>query len=194
MIKIGIVGDIGSGKSFIARQFGYPVFDADKQVSKIYKENNNCFKKLKKKLPNFIKSFPIKKKELKKAVLDNKKNLKKIENIVHPEVQKYMKKFIKLNKNKKILIFDIPLLIENKIYNKKKMVLVFVDAKKKDINKKLRKRKNYDEKIIKKLRKFQLPLEIKKKKSNYLIKNDFKSLNLRKHVKILKNKILNENE
>ena len=194
MIKIGIVGDIGSGKSFIARQFGYPVFDADKQVSKIYKENNNCFKKLKKKLPNFIKSFPIKKKELKKAVLNNKKNLKKIENIVHPEVQKYMKKFIKLNKNKKILIFDIPLLIENKIYNKKKMVLVFVDAKKKDINKKLRKRKNYDEKIIKKLRKFQLPLEIKKKKSNYLIKNDFKSLNLRKHVKILKNKILNENE
>tara|TARA_B100001996_G_scaffold346161_1_gene302926 strand:- start:191 stop:778 length:588 start_codon:yes stop_codon:yes gene_type:complete len=194
MIKIGIVGDIGAGKSFIARQFGYPVFDADKQVSKIYKENNNCFKKLKKKLPNFIKSFPIKKKELKKAVLNNKKNLKKIENIVHPEVQKYMKKFIKLNKNKKILIFDIPLLIENKIYNKKKMVLVFVDAKKKDINKKLRKRKNYDEKIIKKLRKFQLPLEIKKKKSNYLIKNDFKSLNLRKHVKILKNKILNENE
>ena len=194
MIKIGIVGDIGSGKSFIARQFGYPVFDADKQVSKIYKENNNCFKKLKKKLPNFIKSFPIKKKELKKAVLNNKNNLKKIENIVHPEVQKYMKKFIKINKNKKILIFDIPLLIENKIYNKKKMVLVFVDAKKKDINKKLRKRKNYDEKIIKKLRKFQLPLEIKKKKSNYLIKNDFKSLNLRKHVKILKNKILNENE
>ena len=189
MIKIGIVGDIGAGKSFIARQFGYPVFDADKQVSKIYKENNNCFKKLKKKLPNFIKSFPIKKKELKKAVLNNKKNLKKIENIVHPEVQKYMKKFIKLNKNKKILIFDIPLLIENKIYNKKKMVFVFVDAKKKDINKKLRKRKNYDEKIIKKLRKFQLPLEIKKKKSNYLIKNDFKSLNLRKNVKILKNKI-----
>ena len=194
MIKIGIVGDIGAGKSFIARQFGYPVFDADKQVSKIYKENNNCFKKLKKKLPNFIKSFPIKKKELKKAVLNNKNNLKKIENIVHPEVQKYMKKFIKLNKNKKILIFDIPLLIENKIYNKKKMIIVFVDAKKKDINKKLRKRKNYDEKIIKKLRKFQLPLEIKKKKSNYLIKNDFKSLNLRKHVKILKNKILNENE
>ena len=194
MIKIGIVGDIGAGKSFIARQFGYPVFDADKQVSKIYKENNNCFKKLKKKLPNFIKSFPIKKKELKKAVLNNKNNLKKIENIVHPEVQKNMKKFIKLNKNKKILIFDIPLLIENKIYNKKKMVLVFVDAKKKDINKKLRKRKNYDEKIIKKLRKFQLPLEIKKKKSNYLIKNDFKSLNLRKRVKILKNKILNANE
>ena len=194
MIKIGIVGDIGSGKSFIARQFGYPVFDADKEVSKIYKKNNNCFKKLKKKLPNFIKSFPIKKKELKIAVLNNKNNLKKIENIVHPEVKKNMKKFIKLNRNKKILIFDIPLLIENKIYNKNKILLVFVDAKKRDIKKKLKKRKNYDEKIIKKLRKLQLPLEIKKKKSKYIIKNDFKRLNLRKRVKILKNKILYNND
>ena len=65
MIKIGIVGDIGSGKSFVARQFGYPVFDADKEVSKIYKKNKSCFKKLKKIFPKYIFSFPIKKHELK---------------------------------------------------------------------------------------------------------------------------------
>ena len=192
MIKIGVTGDIGSGKSFVANQFGYPVFNADRVVKKIYKNNRNCFIKLKKKLPKFITSYPIKKKDLKKAVLENKNNLKKIEKIVHPEVQKSMKKFIKTNKNKKILVFDIPLLMENKIY-KKNYILVYVDAKKKDINKKLRKRKNYDPKIIKKLRKLQLPLEIKKKKSDYLIKNDFKRLNLKKSVKILKNKILYNN-
>ena len=192
MIKIGITGDIGSGKSFVASQFGYPVFNADKEVKKIYKNSKNCFIELKKNLPKFITSYPIKKKDLKKAILENKNNLKKIEKIVHPEVQKSMKKFIKTNKNKKILVFDIPLLMENKIY-KKNYILVYVDAKKKDINKKLRKRKNYDQKIIKKLRKLQLPLEIKKKKSNYLIKNDFKRLNLKKSVKILKNKILYNN-
>ena len=192
MIKIGITGDIGSGKSFVANQFGYPVFNADKEVKKIYKNSKNCFIELKKNLPKFITSYPIKKKDLKKAVLENKNNLKKIEKIVHPEVQKSMKKFIKTNKNKKILVFDIPLLMENKIY-KKNYILVYVDAKKKDINKKLRKRKNYDRKIIKKLRKLQLPLEIKKKKSDYLIKNDFKRLNLKKSVKILKNKILYNN-
>ena len=192
MIKIGITGDIGSGKSFVASQFGYPVFNADKEVKKIYKNSKKCFIKLKKNLPKFITSYPIKKKDLKKAVLENKNNLKKIEKIVHPEVQKSMKKFIKTNKNKKILVFDIPLLMENKIY-KKNYILVYVDAKKKDINKKLRKRKNYDPKIIKNLRKLQLPLEIKKKKSDYLIKNDFKRLNLKKSVKILKNKILYKN-
>ena len=49
MIKIGIIGDIGSGKSFVARQFLCPVFDADKEVSKIYLDDKKCFKKLKKK-------------------------------------------------------------------------------------------------------------------------------------------------
>ena len=193
MIKIAIIGDIGSGKSFVAKLFGYPVFDADKEVSKIYKKNKNCFKKIKRKLPKFITSFPIKKKELKEAVLENKNNLKKIGNIVHPEVRKNMNEFLKINKDKKILVFDIPLLLEKKIYNKKNMKLVFVQAKKKDIIKKLKKRKNYNEKIIKKLRSLQLPLEIKKNKSNYIIKNNFKSLNLKKHVKILK-KILDIND
>ena len=99
MIKIGILGDIGSGKSFVAKLFGYPVFDADKEVSKIYKKNKNCFKKLKRKLPKYINSFPIKKKELKEAVLANKKNLKKVENIIHPEVRKNMKEFDKALSN-----------------------------------------------------------------------------------------------
>ena len=49
MIKIGILGDIGSGKTFVANNFGYPVFNADIEVSKIYKNNKSCFKILKKK-------------------------------------------------------------------------------------------------------------------------------------------------
>ena len=47
MVKvIGILGDIGSGKSFVAKKFGYPVFNADKEVKKIYKKNKSCYKKL----------------------------------------------------------------------------------------------------------------------------------------------------
>ena len=62
MIKvIGMLGDIGSGKSFVARQFGYPVFNADKEVNKIYKNNKSCYKKLRNKLPKHIKSYPINK-------------------------------------------------------------------------------------------------------------------------------------
>ena len=49
MIKIGIVGDIGSGKSFTAKLFGSPIFDADKEVLKIYRNDKDCFIRLKKK-------------------------------------------------------------------------------------------------------------------------------------------------
>ena len=189
MLKIGIIGDIGSGKSFIAKQFQYPVFEADQEVLKIYKKNKNCFKKLKKKLPKHIKSFPIRKNEISAAIFKNKNNLKKIEKIVHPEVQKNMNKFIKKNRNKKILIFDIPLLLEKKNY-KKKYILILVEAKKKEIIKKLKKRKNYNKIMINKLRKSQLPLEIKKKRANFIIKNDFKKFSTGKRVRNLIKKIL----
>ena len=65
-----------------------------------------------------------------------------------------------------------------------------MQAKKKDILKNLKKRKNFNQKILNKLKKSQLSLEIKKKRSDYIIKNDFKSLPLKKHVKVLLNKIL----
>ena len=189
MIRIGIIGDIGSGKSYVAKQFGFPVFNADIEVIKIYKKNRKCFKKLKKKFPNYIFSFPIKKKELSRAASENKNNVKKINKIVHPEVRLKMKKFIKKYKKKKAVVLDIPLLLEGKI-NKKRDILVFVESKKKEINKRLRKRYNFNVKVFKELKKLQLPLETKKKKSNFIIKNNFNSMFLKKNVKIIKNKIL----
>ena len=189
MIKIGILGDIGSGKSYVAKQFGCPVFDADAEVTKIYKKNKICFNRLKNKLPKYITSFPIKKKELGKAIIENQNNLKKIIKIVHPLVRTNMNKFFKKNKKKKMVVLDIPLLLENKI-NKKNYILVFVDSNKKEIQKRLKKRPNYNVKIFNKLKKIQLPLEIKKKKSKFLIKNNFKSYSVKKSVKLLKSKIL----
>ena len=163
MIRIAVVGDIGSGKSYVAKQFGYPVFNADAAVIQLYKKNKKCFEKLKKILPKYIISFPINKKEISKAIIDNKNNLKKIVKIIHPEVRASMNNFLRKNKNKKIVVLDIPLLIENKI-NKKKDVLVFIDAKKKEINKKLKKRPNYNLTMFKKIKKLQLSLKVKKKK------------------------------
>ena len=48
MLIIGILGDIGSGKSFVAKNFGYPVFNADSEVSNIYKKDIKVLKSLKK--------------------------------------------------------------------------------------------------------------------------------------------------
>ena len=189
MIRIAILGDIGSGKSYVAKQFGYPVFNADVEVAKLYRKSRKCYNRLKKVLPAYIVSFPIKKNEISKAIIADKWNLKKIVKIVHPEVRFSMNNFIKKNKSKKFVILDIPLLIENKI-NKKNDVLIFVDAKKKEIKKRLKKRSNFNAKIAKKFKKLQLPIELKKKKSDFVIKNNFKNKSVKKNVKKIIKKIL----
>jgi dephospho-CoA kinase len=182
MIRIGILGDIGSGKSYIARNFGYPVFNADYEVAQIYQKDKNIFNKLKIQLPKYIHSFPIDKKEVSNAILSNKKNLKKIVKIVHFEIRKKLNNFIKSNKNKKIIILDIPLLLENKI-NKKEDILVFVQSKKSSILKNLKKRKTFNKKLLKKFKEIQLPLNYKKKKSHFIIKNNFTKKSIKDGIK-----------
>ena len=189
MIRVGILGNIGSGKSYVANQFGYPVFNADHEVSKLYKKNKKIFFKLKKKLPKYINTYPINKKQIIKAILSNKTNLKKIVNIVHKEVRKKMELFIKKNKNKKIVILDIPLLLENKI-NKKEDILIFVNSKKTEVLKRIKKRKNFNSKILKNFRSIQLPLDYKKKKSDFIINNNFTKKSVKLGIENVLNKIL----
>ena len=114
MIRIGIVGGIGSGKSYIAKNFGYPVFNADNEVNKIYKKNIKCYKKFKKKFPKDTISFPIKKKDLIKIIKNNKTNIKKINKIVHPEVKKSMKNFVRKYKKKKSYSIRYTIIIRRK--------------------------------------------------------------------------------
>ena len=182
MIKIGVLGDIGSGKSYVANSFGYPVFNADKEVSKLYRTDKKVFHKLKKILPNFFQKFPIEKNQVSNAILNKKQNLKKIVKIIHKEVRKKMLTFLKKNTHKKIVILDIPLLLENKI-NNKTYILIFVQSKKSEILKRLKKRKNFNQNLFNKFKKIQLPLDYKKKKSNFIIKNDFKKTTVKKYVK-----------
>ena len=179
MIRIGILGDIGSGKSYVAKNFGYPVFNADSEVGKLYKKDKKIFNKLKKTLPKYIYSFPINKSEISNSILANKSNLKKIIKIVHLEVRKKMNVFLTKNKNKKIIILDIPLLLENKL-NKKDDILVFIESKKSEILKRLKKRNNFNQKLYKNLKIFNYHLIIKKKNLNLLLK-----MILRKNLLVL---------
>jgi len=182
MIRLAVVGGIGSGKTYISKLFGYPVFNADAEVAKLYKKSRKCYNKFRKVLPYYIKSFPIKKACLLKAIIDKQSNLKKIVKIIHPQVRERMNIFLNKNKNKKFVVLDIPLLMENKI-NRKNDIIIFINAKKKEINKRLKIKYKGNEKIIKKFKKFQLPVELKKKKAHFIIKNNFKKKDVKKNVK-----------
>ena len=189
MIKIGILGDIGSGKSHVAKNFGYPVFNADIEVGKLYKKNRKIFNELKKILPKYVYSVPVSKTEISNAILANKSNLKKIIKIVHPEIRKKMNVFLSKNRNKNIVILDIPLLLENKI-NKKNDILVFVKSKKLEILKRLKKRENFNPKLLNKFKNIQLSLDHKEKRSQFVIKNNFTNKSVNKSIKKILKDIL----
>ena len=129
MIKIGITGSLASGKTTASKILSSargPLFSADKVVKELYKSKH--FKTL------VSRKFRVKnntqlKKSLKKLILKNKANIKKLEKIIHPLVRKKMKNFTLQNRNKKLLFYEIPLLIESKLM-KHFNVVVLIKAKK----------------------------------------------------------------
>jgi len=187
MIKIGITGSIASGKTTVAKMLAgkkYPLFDADNEVRKIYK--TNLFKSKVRKKFSLANTKNIKKKII-KVISQNKENLKKLEKMIHPLVRKGLRNFIKKNKNKEILIFEIPLLIESRLM-KTFTKVVFVNSKKKTrLKRYLKKGKN--KKTFNFLDKRQLPPVKKIKFSDYVINNNNSLEFLKKNVKIIKNNL-----
>ena len=92
--------------------------------------------------------------------------------------------FLKKNKKSKLIVLDIPLLLENKI-NKKKDILIFIQANRNEILTRLKKRKNFNSKIVNRFRKIQLSLDYKRKKSNFIIKNNFTNKTIKNQVRYI---------
>ena len=191
MIRIAVLGTIGSGKSFFAKQFKIPLFCADEVVQNLYRKNKTLFVKLKKSFPKDLDNFPIKKLQLINIINKNSNNLKKITKIVHPIVRKEMQLFLKENQRKKAkaVVLDIPLFLENKL-DYKTDILVFIDPDKKKAILRLKKRTNFNKKNFILLKSLQMPLGIKKNRADFVVKNNFNSAKIRKEAKILLNQII----
>ena len=180
MIKIGITGSIASGKTTASKIISGnrgPLFSADKIVKKLYTKNNFKIMVAKKLSFNFTSKF---KKELKINVLNNKRNLNKLEKIIHPLVRKEMIIFTKKNKKKNMLFFEIPLLTENKLeqYFDK---IIFIKS-----NKNLRLKrytlKGGDDKLFFVLDAKQLSDVKKMKLCDYIVTNNSSLLMLKKKL------------
>ena len=102
-----------------------------------------------------------------------------------------MNVFLKKNKQYKLVILDIPLLIENKL-NKKDDILILVESRKKKILKRLKKRANYNSEVLSNLKRNQTLLLKKRKLANYIVDNNFTETIMKKKINLLKKKILYE--
>ena len=135
-IKIAITGKIGSGKSTVAeiiKDIGYFVFESDKEVDKLFNSNHtkNKIKNLFYKIQNLTnKDGSINKTLLGDYVFSNKNELKNLEDLIYPLLNKERQKFINSKKMEKILFFDIPLLFEKKLFTEYNFIIyVYVKDK-----------------------------------------------------------------
>ena len=176
---IGITGSIASGKTTAAYLMSgkkYPLFSADKVVSKLYKKKY-FIKAIVKKF-KLIQNKKIKG-QIQSVLKKNKKNFTKLEEIIHPLVRKEMKTFLK--KKNKFLFLEIPLLVESKL-SKYFDIVVFIDAKKKTRLRRYIKKKGL-KKTFSLLDNRQLSPSIKKKLCDYTIDNNYSLRILKKNVK-----------
>ena len=186
MIKIGITGSLASGKTTASKILSLrrgPLFSADKVVKELYQ--NKKFRSL------IERQFRIKKnnqmkKSLKNLILADKKNIKKLEKIIHPQVRKRMRNFTSQNKKKKFLFYEIPLLIESKLM-KFFNLIIFIKAKKK-LRLKRFQTKIRDKKLFNVLNNKQMKDAKKIKYCDYVVVNE-KNLNiLKKNLSAIINK------
>ncbi len=188
MKKIGITGNIGSGKSTVSdiiKNLGYKVFESDQEVSKLL-ENQKIVRIIKEefnpKIKGLVKKNKIDRSKLGDFVFSNANGLKKLESIIHPKVWEEKEKFFAKNINEKIVFLDIPLLFEKKLQSNFNYI-IYTFVSKKIQKERVLNRKNMNEKKLNQI------ISSQNKLSNHQKKKISLKLNTNNNIVDIKKKI-----
>jgi dephospho-CoA kinase len=191
MVRVGILGSVGSGKTFIANIFkdlGFDIFSADNEVANIYKNNNIVNKKISKFFKLKIYKGKINKQELRDSLKKNPNKFRFLNKIIHPIVRKKLVLFLSRFKKKKLVVLDVPLLVENKMFNFVD-ILILVKTRSRSFLSRIKKRKNLDKQFLNILKKQQANEKIKENYADFIIYNSSKN-KVKLQVKNIIGKIL----
>ena len=185
MIKIGVTGNIGSGKTTLTRYFenhNSYIFNADKEAKNHLSKHSVLQKKIINIFGNqIVTSNNLDFKKLAKKAFESKKNQEILNGIVWPEVSMLIESSLRKAENDKydFFIVDAALLFEAN-FNHFFDYIILVTADKKTRLERALKRKNLDLSQIKKRMSLQLSDEKKISLSDFIIYNnkDKKALNL----------------
>ncbi len=191
MIVIGLTGSVSVGKSFIASHFkclGIPVFDADRTVHKLYRDNSDLKLKLQKIFPLAIKNDVVDRKLLIKYILDDNSKLLTLEEMVIPFVSHEKKKFLRKARKSRmpLVVLDIPLLFEARIEHDLSVVVV--------TSRYLQGyfalyRRHMSKEQFEIIRNRQWPDHVKARLADYVIFNGFNQLDIFRQVRSLLTKV-----
>lgn len=191
MVRVGIIGSVGSGKSFVAnifKELNFNIFSADNEVNNIYKKNKNINKKISKFFKLKLYKGRINRQELRDALKKNPKKFSFLNKIIHPIVRKKLILFLSKFKKTRLVVLDIPLLVENKMFNFVD-IFVYVKTRSNSFNTRIKKRKNLDKLFLNILKKQQRSEKIKEGYADFVIYNSSKN-KVKLQVKNIIDKIL----
>ena len=170
MIKIGLTGSVGMGKTTTAKVFeklGCEVWDADETVHKLYSKGGKAVVEVAKLFPSSVEDGSISRSRLKALLKNEPKNLKELEEIVHPLILEDRQNFQK-HTTSDVVVFDIPLLFETGADKEMdKTVCVFTSTKK-QMERLKNRNKGYDD-YYKQLISKQMPSNEKCDRADYVI-------------------------
>ena len=191
MVRIGILGLVGSGKTFIAnifKELSFNIFSADNEVANIYKNNKIVNKKIAKFFKLKLYKGKINKQDLRDSLKKNPKKFKFLNKTIHPIVRKRLAIFLSRFEKNKLVVLDIPLLVENKMLNFVD-ILVLVKTRSNSFLSRIKKRKNLDKQFLNILKKQQVSEKIKETYADFIIYNSSKN-KVKLQVKNIIDKIL----
>ena len=191
-LKIGITGGIGSGKSLACRyleELGYKVIYADKIAKELYRTNKALLKKLAAEFGNNIlnEDGSLNRLNARKIIFSNKRNIQRVNSIVHPFVFREMDRIV-AGLKVRIIFFEAAIMFESGSYKRMNYV-VLIFANKETRIKRIIKRDGVKRRDVLKLMKLQLDEREKLKRADFVIKNNSTPLELKKKITAL-NRIL----
>ncbi|WP_457644619.1 dephospho-CoA kinase [Persephonella sp.] len=193
MLKIGLTGSIGTGKSTVGKIFselGAYVIDADKIVHALLRRED-IKEKIRKEFGDvFDSKGEIDRKKLGSIVFKDPEKKRKLESIIHPEVRKEIKRRIKEIEKKDpegVVIVEVPLLIETGSYRDYDIVILVYAPEELQIER-LRKKGFTEEEALRRIRS-QLPIDEKVKYADIVIYNTEDLEKLEQNVKSVYEKL-----
>jgi dephospho-CoA kinase len=171
MIKIGLTGSIGMGKSAVSAMFireGVPVFDADEEVHKLQGPSGALVPRIEARFPGTTGLAGVDRQKLGSLVLGKPTELLALEKIIHPAVYRARQIFLKRHRARALVVLDIPLLFE-KGGSKQVDVIVVVSAPLWVQAKRVLSRARMTRLRLAQIRRLQVPDRLKRQRADFVI-------------------------
>jgi dephospho-CoA kinase len=176
MIRIGLTGSIGMGKSAVSAMFeqmGVPVFDADAEVHRLQGKGGALVAAIDARFPGSTGPNGVDRTKLGPMVLGKPEELRALERIVHPAVHRSRAKFLRRHRSRSLVVLDIPLLFEGMKKRRRLLrtvdYIVTVSAPVWMQRKRVMKRPNMSAAKFKQIRRLQVPDHVKRARADRVI-------------------------